>query len=276
MQKVIIKLIGFYVNLIALFTPTKAAQIAIDIFATPRKGKPTEGQKQFLDSAEKNQITFDDLSLMTYHWRGEKETILLAHGWESNAARWKALIQILKKLKYNIVAIDAPAHGMSDGQSFNAILYASCLEVAVSTYSPDIIIGHSVGGMASVFLVHEHGQQSLKKLVLLGAPAHFQGVLERYIDLMGFNNRTFRAIEKFILTKYGHEPRYFSAADFTESFNIKGLVLHDEQDRIIPYEDALLYEKSYKSSQLISTQGLGHSLRDKNVYSSIIDFIESP
>ena len=55
---------------------------------------------------------------MTYRWLGKKETILLAHGWESNSFRWKDLIVKLDTaLDYNVIALDAPAHGRSSGES---------------------------------------------------------------------------------------------------------------------------------------------------------------
>ncbi|NNK87428.1 MAG: alpha/beta hydrolase [Flavobacteriaceae bacterium] len=275
MKNLLVKLIGFYVNSISLLASEKGAKLALRIFATPRKGEPNDRQKQFLSAAEQIPIYCQDRTLMTYHWPGEKEKILLAHGWESNAARWRPFIEILLDMKYEVIAIDAPAHGQSDGRTFNAILYAACLEEAVKSFSPEVLVGHSVGGMASIFLIHNHGKQSIKKIAMLGAPAHFAGVLDRYISLMGYNGRTATAIENLIQKEFGHEPAYFSAAEFSKTIDVKGLVIHDKNDRIIPYEDALLFESHYQSSRLITTEGLGHGLKDQRVYDEILEFIQT-
>ncbi len=274
MQKLIIRFVGLYVNIIAILSPKNAADIAINIFATPRKGKPTERQQKFLETAEQQVLHCDNLRIMTYLWKGSKDTVLLAHGWESNAGRWKALIRQLRASDYNVVAVDAPAHGQSNGSSFNAIVYAACMNEVVKNYSPSTIIGHSVGGMASVFMVHEHGKYKIKNLISLGAPAHFEGVLERYIELMGFSKRAYRAINELILERYGHKPDYYSAAEFMKDFSLKVLIIHDRRDSIIPFEDALLYKKHYPDTELVETRGLGHGLKDKFVYERILAFID--
>ena len=90
-------------------------------------------------------------TIQTYQWKGEKQTILLAHGWESNTYRWKSLINKLHQNGHHIIALDAPAHGQSSGTQFNAILYSEFINVVASHYQPTVIVGHSVGGMATVF-----------------------------------------------------------------------------------------------------------------------------
>ena len=70
------------------------------------------------------------------------------HGWESNSGRWKNIIQRLQQEQYNIVALDAPAHGASGSSSFNAILYSKFITVVSKNFKPNFFIGHSVGGMA--------------------------------------------------------------------------------------------------------------------------------
>ena len=99
----------------------------------------------------------------TYNWDGEKETVLLLHGWESNSFRWRNLIGHLKREGYRVLAFDAPAHGHSSGSLFNVIRYTECTQTIVSRYNPDYIIGHSVGGMTAVYHQYRFPGNSLKK-----------------------------------------------------------------------------------------------------------------
>ena len=147
----IVKTVGAILNGVSYISPEYASKKALNLFATPRKGRVTDAEIPFLETAFKKEVKYQDLEIMTYRWPGKNKTILLAHGWESNTARWSFLIKELKTLDYNIVSIDAPAHGSSDGKQFNAVLYSECINAVVNTYKPEIIIGHSVGGMASVF-----------------------------------------------------------------------------------------------------------------------------
>ena len=200
---------------------------------------------------------------------------MLAHGWESNASRWSYILDDLLKQKYNVILLDGPAHGISDGKQFNAILYSEFINVVANAYKPEVLIGHSVGGMASVFCMHNHQLDFINKMVLLGAPAHFTGVFTRYKTMMGYNHRISEGLDRIVLERFGKPTDYFSAANFTTVINAKGLIIHDKKDKIIPYEDALLFANRYKNSELITTSGFGHSLRDKSITPPIIKFINN-
>lgn len=273
MSSFVIKSIGSALNATSLISSKFAAKKAIKLFASPRKGRYNDDQKRIIDSAFFEEISFENMNIATYRWVGKGKTVLLAHGWESNASRWDYLLKDLKAQDYNIIALDAPAHGRSDGKQFTAILYAEFINVVAKKFKPDVLIGHSVGGMASVFSMFENKLSSVNKMVLLGAPAHFTGVFDRYKSMMGFNDRISNGLDKIVLERFHKPVSYFSTADFTESIEAKGLIIHDKNDRIIPYEDALLLANRYKNSELISTSGFGHGLRDESLTPKIIEFI---
>ena len=203
MANAIIKIIGNSLNALSYISPKYASDKALDLFATPRKGRVLEKQKAFLDSAETHQLQYEDFNILTYNWKGTGKTILLAHGWESNTHRWEVLINQLTALNYNIIALDAPAHGASSGKQFNAVLYSEFINAVAKKFEPEIIIGHSVGGMASVFCMHSHKLPSIKKMILLGAPAHFTGVFSRYKTMMGYNNRISKGLDRLVLENFG-------------------------------------------------------------------------
>lgn len=272
-SKLIIKAIGNGLNFYSYLSPKRASEKAIDLFATPRKGRYNETQSQLIASAKRASLSHDDKSIAVYNWEGNGKTILLSHGWESNASRWMYLIDILRPLGYNIIAIDAPAHGNSEGRRFNAVIYSEYISEAIKTYKPEILIGHSVGGMATVFSQYKSKSPFIEKIVLLGAPAHFTGVFARYKAMMGYNSRISNGLDQIVLERFNRSVDYFSAAKFTEEFHAKGLIVHDKNDLIIPYEDALLFQKHYKNSELITTTNLGHGLKDESLNESLIDFI---
>lgn len=273
MRALMAKGVGAIVNFLALFSPTFAAKIALRLFSSPRRKKFRVEEKDFLGTAFKEELKYEDLRVMTYRWLGKGETVLLAHGWESTSFRWKPLVEQLKKLKYNIVALDAPAHGNSSGKRFNALLYAECINLAAKRFKADIIVGHSVGGMAAAFFLYKYQMTSVKKLILLGAPSNFTGVFKRYANMMGYTNTVRKALDALILETFKQVPAHFNVAKFSSDFTSEGLLIHDTSDRIIPYEDALEYNSHYKKSRLITTEGLGHGLRTDEVNAHIIAFI---
>lgn len=274
MEKITVKIIGWLINVSSYFSRSFAANKALVLFGTPRHGHITEKQLSFLETAYREEFEYDNLSIMTYRWIGGKQTILLGHGWESNAARWKRYITFFKENDYNIIAMDAPAHGKSGGKLFNAVIYSEFINVVAKRFQPEIIIGHSVGAMASVMFQYKYQLDSVEKLVLLGSPSEFTAVLERYSDMLGYNQRTRNQINHTIIAEFGQAPETFSTAKFSEHISSKGLIVHDTDDKIIPYEDALQINKSFKKSKLITTKGLGHSLNHDSVLNYIYEFLD--
>ena len=161
---------------------------------------------------------------MTYRWLGKKDTVLLAHGWESNSFRWKKLSKQLLKNNFNIIAIDAPAHGKSGDRSFTAIQYAAFINEVCRVYKPNHIIGHSVGGMASIFYLHNYKNYSIEKLITLGAPSEFKYIFLSYTTMMGFNRTVSNGLDHYIYEKFGKYPYEFSSAKFSKTLKAKGLI----------------------------------------------------
>ena len=149
MSKYIPKVIGGFINFISLFSTTIASKIAIYIFSKPRKGRIDLEEREYLETADQKVVHFNDIALQTYQWYGHHPTVFLVHGWESNSYRWKDLIELLKSKDYNIISIDAPAHGNSGSKIFNAILYSECINVVINQFNIHTVIGHSVGVTAS-------------------------------------------------------------------------------------------------------------------------------
>ncbi len=275
MNKFFLKTIGFYINSIGLLFPAYAAKVAIKLFSTPRKGRLKPHQIDYLNAAIQEDLFYDNIRIKTYHWKGSKSTILLVHGWESNTHRWKELIELLKTCDYNIVALDAPAHGASGNTLFNALLYSECINTTALRYNPDVIIGHSVGGMSTVFFQHKYQYPSIKKLALLGAPANFTGIFKNYVDMMSYSKKVDKGLTNYVKKHFNHPPEYFSTAHFSKTLKAKGLIIHDEKDTIIPFSDSLLIDKHYDNASLIKTTGLGHKLKSNEVYQYILDFINA-
>ena len=275
MNERFLKIIGFYINLISHFSSKYAAKLAIKLFSTPLKGRLNEEEVQYLNAAIQEDVIHENISIKTYCWKGKKETILLAHGWESNAYRWKGFIEILKSLDYTVIALDAPGHGNSSGKLFNALVYSECIHAVAKRFKANTIVGHSVGGTATIFSQYKTPLESIEKIVSLGAPSDFVDIFKRYETMMGYNKKVSQAMVQFVLRAYNHLPEYYSAANFSKEIEAKILVVHDKKDRIIPYTDGLKFKKNYDKVQFIGTKGFGHGLKNDVIHNHIIDFLNA-
>ncbi len=268
------KLVGLYINLISFFHPEKAKQIAYTIFSQPRKGKIKNGKlPKTLQSAQQETLHYDGENFQVYTWSGNDEIILLLHGWESNASRWKKLLQYLKPQGKTIIAIDAPAHGQSTGKEFNAPRYAEFIHVLLQKYQPKTLIGHSIGGAAIAFYLNKYPNDHIDKIVLLGAPSSFKKISDNFINLLSLNKKVQKRLEQYYHEKFNIHINDFAGHLFAQNFTQKAIIAHDADDSVIKVEEGRQYAAAWKNAIYIETQGLGHSMHDKALYQQIAEFV---
>ncbi len=269
------KFYGLLLNIHVLFDSQGAAKKAFSIFCKVRKGRVLPNQKEYLDAAKAAVHTVQDHDIQTYHWKGTKDTVILVHGWESNTWRWHKLIEHLAEAKYNIIAFDAPGHGNSSGKYLHVPLYAKVLQSMIDEYDPKFLIGHSVGGMTLLYNEHIHPSPIMEKIITIGSPSEFYEIMNHFKTLLGFDDSVLSALDSFINKNFGFTIREFSTSRYASTNTKKGLLLHDKLDIIAPYHASQQVHANWNGSQLISTEGLGHSMHQKEVNEQIIAFLES-
>lgn len=275
MTKKLLLALGAYYNSLAIIDKKTTAKKAFEAFCTPRKVKILPLQRTYLNDAKDDILELENLRLQTYRWSGTKETVLLAHGWESNTFRWRNLILKLQEEKYNIVAFDAPAHGGSSGQILNIPLYANCMQHAIEKYRPKHIIGHSFGGMAMIYNQYKYPNESIEKIISLAAPSELSDFMAQYKKMLGLSPRLMNAMEDYFSGLFNMQFTEFSTPKFIQTVNKMGLLIHDELDVIAPIKSSENVHANWKGSVFIKTKGLGHSLHEDGVRNHILNFLKS-
>lgn len=267
------KVYGRYFNMLARVSKKKAAKKAFYVFCTVRKGRVLPNQKEYLDQAKGDTIDVKKHTLQTYYWPGNKETVLLVHGWESNTFRWRNLIAKLREADYNIVAFDAPAHGYSSGKYLNVPLYSDGVQAMIQKHDPKYLIGHSVGGMTLMYNEFYHQNPNVQKMVTIGSPSEFYEIMDHYQRLLNFNNTVRKALEALVLKRFGFTVAEFSSSRFAEKNTKKGLLFHDEEDKLAPFHASEAVHAHWKNSTFVRTKGLGHSMHQEHINDQIVDFL---
>lgn len=274
LKSLISKTIGCYINLLGYISPKEATRLAYKFFTNPRAGRLTNGSlPDVLVEAKQEMLTHNGQLFQTYNWPGSGPTVLLVHGWESNASRWELLIGYLKKADANIVAIDAPAHGLSEGLVFTMPQYAEFIDVVVSKHRPDIIIGHSLGGAASLYYQATYQDNNVKKMVILGAPCDMDTLLANYKGILGLGNNTMNLLHAYFLKHHQLKTVDFTCSIFAKKINAKGLLAHDLEDDVVSYKEARKIAAAWPEADFVTTRGLGHSMHSKELYRKIYRFL---
>jgi len=275
MKNYLPRIVGSYYNLLGLIAREKATQKAFNLFCQPKTGRLTDIDQKFLNTAENEQMLFSTSGqIKAYEWNSKgAKTILLLHGWESNSARWKNLIQLLLQDDHHVVAIDAPAHGGSEGTQFNMMLYGDFIDVAHRFFQPYFTVGHSVGGGSLAYYLSHYDGPKPQRIALLGVPSELEQMLQYYARIIGLGTRNVQSLREYVLKHTGRAIRFFSVKKFCNNIKLPTLIVHDSEDHIAKIADSQAYHNILPTSELVLTNGLGHSLQGAEVYQRIRTFM---
>ncbi|MFN0203136.1 MAG: alpha/beta hydrolase family protein, partial [Bacteroidia bacterium] len=153
---------------------------------------------------------------------------------------------------------------------FTALWYADSLYVACQQYQPDILIGHSAGGMASLFLLTHFQVSSIQQVVCLGAPSDVANVLEKFSNFLGLWQPTRKVLTAYFEDIFQKPVAYYSMANFVKELKVSGIIVHDEEDKDVPFSEGGKIARNYVAAEFIRTKGLGHSLNDTQLIKQIV------
>lgn len=260
-------------NLLSYINSSLAAEWALRVFATPRRGEVAVMHREFLDNAKFKSISAGDEMIQLYHWKGSGPKVLLAHGWESNTHRWRDTVRDLQRHSYDIYALDAPAHGYSTGKRFTALQYAEVLSEVIAIIHPACIIAHSVGAMATIYQQSNTEGYEVEKIVCLGSPDTLLEIMQGYRDLLKFNQKVYDNLNLLLHNKYGYHIKDFNTAYFLRNVPGDVLVVHAQDDQVVSIENGRKLSAVPGTIYKELKTG-GHSLRQQEVRNIIIDFLQ--
>lgn len=190
-------------------------------------------------------------------------TVLLVHGWTSEASFMSAFIEPLRRSGLRVVAFDFPAHGLSPGRRTNLAECARALYGVCRHYGPiHATVAHSFGGFVSL-LVAEGGPPMpratpIERFVLLACPNRLSDVTRDFGGRLGLDRRAQRIYERH-LERVGYRPvETFSAAALLGKIAAPTLVVHGRDDREVPYRNAEEIAGACPSARVMAFDGLGH------------------
>ncbi len=266
------KSIGLFFNTTRWISPQWTAGKLFDLFCTPFTGGYKKVDLPFIQSATQHKLSTSQDQITYHHWAGSGKKVLFIHGWESNTARWKPYIDILNTKDLDIYSIDAPGQGMSAGSTITVLRYAEAIDMVVKACVPEIIIGHSLGGMAAGYYLHQY-ESSVNQLVLLSTPSGLAPMMYRYFDILSLSYKMMAHLDALFLEQYDIQPDAFATANHLSKCKLDGILIHDQTDDITPYPESLEINETWSSGIHIPTKNLGHSLKDDRIISAICDYI---
>lgn len=274
-------------NILSLVSARKSAEKAFRMFITPRQRRKGKLPPIF-DTGEALSFRQDGHTIRGHRWQPYSDAIrpsaeaiapkvLIAHGFGSSTRAFEHYIASLLKKGYEVVAFDAPGHGMSGGKRLFITDYVKMLSAIEQSYGPfQSWMAHSMGGLALVLSLEDVAADGRSRMVLVAPAPGIAPALADWAGELQLPPEVIREIGEYAREKAGHPLEWYSLRRCIGSVASDILYVQDEADAVVSLEEAKAIEgDGHANIRFLFTTGLGHKkvYKDQDVLDQIVDFL---
>jgi pimeloyl-ACP methyl ester carboxylesterase len=248
--------------------PAAAARLARKLFFTPPRVPLREEERAVLARGERFSLVARGahgalgadprlVGRVAGHVWGAGPTALLVHGWGGHSGQMTPLVDPLVAAGFRVVAIDLPGHGESAGRVSSLVHCAAALAGVSALFGPVRgLAAHSFGAAASTWAMARG--LAVERAVFFAPPARFDSFWLRFRTGVGLSpavmERMLLDAESWLDVRFdGMAP-----ADLAPRMTAPLLVLHDPEDREMPFEEGAELARRWPGAALARAERCGH------------------
>jgi len=271
-------------KVLGIISPPLAGRLALRFFMTPTRFRTPRKEKALRESATLSFINVSDRKISVRTWGDENTpTVLLSHGWGGRSSQFHAFIIPLVNAGYRVIGFDVPGHGDSEGKHTNMMDVALVISKIAENEAPfEAILGHSFGTGTTLLSIDKF-KVNTKKVILIGCFPDVLDITNIFGEVFDLSKSTLEAMRQVALKKFKHTYGIaWTWKDISPLHTIKSvkgdiLLIHDEKDHEVPYEQGKLLQDATPHAKVMTTSGFGHRkiLMNRKVVETVIEFIQS-
>jgi len=244
-------------------------------FRTRRFPESAAG-KRITRSAQRETLLVNNIPVAIYSW-GRGPVVLFVHGWSGRGSQVAAFVEPLKAAGFQVVAVDAPGHGDTPGDSTNILECAAVLQAVSAHFGPvHAALTHSFGGMVLAYAMN-HGM-SAERVVSISAPAYVDYLMEGFAETLAIPATVMVAMHRRMEQQFPDSLwERLSTVHNVRHLTTPALIIHDEHDVSVPWQQGRMIADAWPGARFMKTSGLGHGriLRDRQVIKEVVEFTAS-
>jgi len=255
-------------------SPAVAADAALRQFLTPPREARPSAEQAMLEMADTWTILSAGSTVHVWSW-GAGPIVLLVHGWGGRGTQLAPLMQPLLEAGRQVVTFDMPAHGDSSGSRTTVNAMAQTIAAVAASVGRPIegVIAHSLGAAATTTALARG--LVVKKVAYVAPVFSLAESVERFVAFLGLSAA---ARTHFIEAVVSANQATFEELDgpaLAPTLTTPLVIVHDREDREVPYGDASRLARAWPGAQLVTTTGLGHRriLADLDVVDTVTAFV---
>jgi pimeloyl-ACP methyl ester carboxylesterase len=269
-----LRVMRFLFAYLGRIAPALMGRWAYRLWFRTRRFPESAAGRRVAGQAGRETLQVDGLPVAIYRW-GAGPVVLFVHGWSGRGSQAVAFIEPLLRAGYQVLAVDAPGHGETPGDSTNILECAAVLRAVEGAYGPlHAAITHSFGGMVLAYTM-QHGLH-VKRVVSLSAPATVEFLIDGFAQTLSMPPGVVASLRRRMEQRF--EDDFWgriSMINNVRDLKVPALVIHDADDASVPWQQGEMIAAAWPGARFMKTQGLGHGriLRDPAVVEAAVAFI---
>lgn len=253
------------------------------LFTSPKRYPRPDRERAVLANGRPFTV---DVHLRSPVWGGERTriaawrwgfgpTVLLVHGWEGRGSQLGAFVDPLVAAGLSVVAFDAPAHGDSPGRRLYLTDHADAIaDVAAAVGPLHGVVAHSFGAAATL-LAHARAGVDAARNVMIAPNVLIDDAVDRFAHHVALDPAERASFAKHLAGTSGVGLEALRVEHLAAVRDAALLVVHDQDDREVPYVHGATLAETWPNAQLATTSELGHRriLRDDAVIARAVEFV---
>jgi pimeloyl-ACP methyl ester carboxylesterase len=268
--------VGKAINAVHKVKPITACKLTMGVLSLSLRGKIKNEDKAFYQSGKAQLHQWRNYRFYTFTY-GEGPAVLFLHGWCSKGARWIDYVKELVRKGYQAVVLDAPGHGCSPGRTLSVPHYIKCVgEVLLMHSHWHAVISHSMGSLVGVIGASESAAERVanSRLVMMNTFSTCDALMSKFSRCLGISEKVISDTRNWIPKYAGNPLSYFTMDTHLARWgDPKVLLIADQEDIVVPSNEAKYILEAFPTIEPVFTKGLGHNLRCDKLKQQVIDFV---
>jgi pimeloyl-ACP methyl ester carboxylesterase len=244
-------------------------------FSTPERIAMSAAEKAALAHAAEPPLRHEGVKLARWTL-GRGPRVVLAHGWNSRGAHLLGFAMPLVEAGFSVTLFDLPGHGDSGGQACSVVHAGRALRSVLTAIGEvHAVVGHSMGSAAAL-LAFAHGL-TVQRSVHLAGPSSLTPMVKSQAAAHGLGPEDAAAFAGWVEGFIGTRLAYVDLDRLQHGLRHPGLIVHDPEDRTVPFAASQALHEAWPGSRLEPAAGLGHRrlVTDASVITRSVAFIAS-
>lgn len=239
-------------------SPAMAMRLVQANFFKPAGYRTSTSERQILETGTRFQLDLHGEAVQGWIW-GNGPRVLFAHGWNGRGIQLHRFFRPLLRAGLSVITFDAPGHGDSEGTTSSYFQYTDAVRAILKPrngFNIKGVIGYSFGSAAVINALSK--ENSTIPAVLIAPLLRLQKIFIDTFDLYGIPEVIYLRAIAVYEQRYGYILERDDPHKLLSAGNSDLLIIHDQQDREIPFQHSKEIAEKWPHIELYETKGLGH------------------